>query len=491
MHGTSFAQGASPSPGNDIDLSKERFERPRGLKGVYYHPITQLVMLGFVCFLCPGMFNALTGLGGGGQMNATTSANSTCALYATYAFFAFFSGTVNNKIGAKWTLFLGSFGYALYVGSYLAINIHPNSGDFVIGAGAILGVTAAFLWTAQGALMLSYPTEAQKGVFISIFWAIFNLGAVVGASVSLGENFHSTDNSVGNGTYIGILILTLIGVTIPLLMADPNKMIRTDGTKVVTPRSPSWKSEFYNLWVAIVSDPMILLLFPMFFASNYFYTWQFNDYNSALFDIRARSMNNVMYWLSQIAGSWMIGLVLDTSRLRRRTRAFVGWTVLLVMVFIVHVWAYQYQKTYTRESIPPDAQKMDIYDASYPAHVWLMILYGLLDAMWQTTAFWLIGAMSNDTNKLAIYAGFYHSIQSAGAAGVWRMDAIGLPYMNIFLSTWCLVAAGLLLAFPMIYTRVRDTTVLDDEAIVKQALEETRTKEGIDVSEEKADKYSA
>ncbi|KAG9310065.1 major facilitator superfamily domain-containing protein [Chiua virens] len=532
MHGTSFAQGASPSPGNDIDLSKERFERPRGLKGVYYHPITQLVMLGFVCFLCPGMFNALTGLGGGGQMNATTSANSTCALYATYAFFAFFSGTVNNKIGAKWTLFLGSFGYALYVGSYLAINIHPNSGDFVIGAGAILGVTAAFLWTAQGALMLSYPTEAQKGVFISIFWAIFNLGAVVGASVSLGENFHSTV-----GSSIGILILTLIGVTIPLLMADPNKMIRTDGTKVVTPRSPSWKSEFYNLWVAIVSDPMILLLFPMFFASNYFYTWQFNDYNSALFDIRARSMNNVMYWLSQIVGSWMIGLVLDTSRLRRRTRAFVGWTVLLVMVFIVHVWAYQYQKTYTRELIPPDAQKMDIYDASYPAHVWLMILYGLLDAMWQTTAFWLIGAMSNDTNKLAIYAGFYHSIQSAGAAGVWRMDAIGLPsvypshltlhpdlqwlkdlteltilssYMNIFLSTWCLVAAGLLFAFPMIYTRVRDTTVLDDEAMsvalslvlttcmwtelacsVKQALEETRTKEGIDVSEEKADKYSA
>lgn len=37
--------------------------------------------------------------------------------------------------------------------------------------------------------------------------------------------------------------------------------------------------------------------------------------------------------------------------------------------------------------------------------------------------------------------------------------------MNIFLSTWCLVAAGLLFAFPMIYARVRDTTVLDDEAM--------------------------
>lgn len=73
-----------------------------------------------------------------------------------------------------------------------AINIHPDAGGFVIGAGAILGITAAFLWTAQGSLMLSYPTEAQKGIFISIFWGIFNLGAVVGSSVSFGQNFHST-----------------------------------------------------------------------------------------------------------------------------------------------------------------------------------------------------------------------------------------------------------------------------------------------------------
>lgn len=73
-----------------------------------------------------------------------------------------------------------------------AINIHPDAGWFVVTSGALLGVTAAFLWTAQGAMMLSYCTEAQKGIFISIFWAIFNLGAVVGATVSFGQNIHST-----------------------------------------------------------------------------------------------------------------------------------------------------------------------------------------------------------------------------------------------------------------------------------------------------------
>jgi hypothetical protein len=61
----------------------------------------------------------------------------------------------------------------------------------MIAAGAVLGLCAGLLWTAQGSLMLAYPTEDQKGGFIGIFWSIFNLGGVVGASVSLGQNFHS------------------------------------------------------------------------------------------------------------------------------------------------------------------------------------------------------------------------------------------------------------------------------------------------------------
>lgn len=65
-------------------------------------------------------------------------------------------------------------------------------GAFVIAAGAYLGISAGLLWTAQGSLMLAYPTEDQKGKFIGIFWSIFNLGGVVGAAVSLGNNYDNT-----------------------------------------------------------------------------------------------------------------------------------------------------------------------------------------------------------------------------------------------------------------------------------------------------------
>lgn len=80
------------------------------------------------------------------------------------------------------------------------------------------------------------------------------------------------------------------------------------------------------------------------------------------------------------------------------------------------------------------------------------------------------------------------SIQSAGAAGIWRADAVGIPYvfqshsyvlflnrrsrlnwlryMNMFISTWVLLVAGLVFAFPMIHMRVQEYTDEADDLYV-------------------------
>ena len=39
----------------------------------YASPRFQLVMVSFVCFMCPGMFNALSGMGGGGKADPGTA----------------------------------------------------------------------------------------------------------------------------------------------------------------------------------------------------------------------------------------------------------------------------------------------------------------------------------------------------------------------------------------------------------------------------------
>lgn len=67
-----------------------------------------------------------------------------------------------------------------------------------------------------------------------------------------------------------------------MLMIKPEDMIRTDGTKVTLPRHPTWKAELMGLYYVLRDDPMIMLLFPMFFASNWFTTWrQSSSYQEA------------------------------------------------------------------------------------------------------------------------------------------------------------------------------------------------------------------
>ncbi|WJZ83705.1 hypothetical protein VitviT2T_003364 [Vitis vinifera] len=42
----------------------------------YNSPLVQVCLIGLVCFCCPGMFNALSGMRGGGQVDATAANNA-------------------------------------------------------------------------------------------------------------------------------------------------------------------------------------------------------------------------------------------------------------------------------------------------------------------------------------------------------------------------------------------------------------------------------
>lgn len=74
-----------------------------------------------------------------------------------------------------------------------------------------------------------------------------------------------------------------------------------------------------------------------------------------------------------------------------------------------------------------------------------------------------MGALTNNGRKLANFAGFYKGIQSAAAAIIWRMDSKGVPFMNLFASCWALLAGGLLLALPLILTKIKDTVTLEED----------------------------
>lgn len=78
-----------------------------------------------------------------------------------------------------------------------------------------------------------------------------------------------------------------------------------------------------------------------------------------------------------------------------------------------------------------------------------------------------MGAISNNSRKLANFAGFYKGIQSAGAAIIWRLDGFKggstTPFMNLFASCWILLAGSLVVALPVMILKIKDTVPIEED----------------------------
>ena len=63
------------------------------------------------------------------------------------------------------------------------------------------------------------------------------------------------------------------GTASTILILPPSAIIREDGTLVNVEAASSVRKELQNI-INVIKDRRILLLLPMFFASNYFYAYQ-------------------------------------------------------------------------------------------------------------------------------------------------------------------------------------------------------------------------
>lgn len=106
-------------------------------------------------------------------------------------------------------------------------------------------------------------------------------------------------------------------------------------------------------------------LLPMFFASNYFYAYQ-GSINTARFDGPTRALNAVLEGAGAIIGALMIGfLVLDSDRMPRRTRGYLGLAVVFVITTAVWVCGIVWQVTFERHDPEFVLYKINYKDAAY------------------------------------------------------------------------------------------------------------------------------
>ena len=388
----------------EVEASPPAVPAKRGLLR-YNSPLAQVSLLGLICFCCPGMFNALSGLGGGGQVDNDTADNANTALYACFAVFGVLGGAAHNLLGPRVTLLLGALTYPLYAGSFLYYNHHATQA-FPVAAGAILGAGAGFLWAAQGAIMTSYPPPNRRGTYISLFWCLFNLGGVFGGLLPFSFNYNRNDKKpvgVNDGTYIAFMAVMFVGVALTLLFLPPHKIVRDDGSRPATgdaTHSSSAATEAGEVLRLFADWKMLLVVVPAW-GSNFFYTYQFNNVNGLLFMLRTRGLNNVVYWAAQMLGSLGLGCLLDFGFASRRKRGLVGVAVFAALGTAVWGGGFANQLRYTDGEWP---DLIDFKDGRrYAGPFLLYCSYGLLDAMFQSLVYWIIGALTNDSRVLSRY----------------------------------------------------------------------------------------
>lgn len=422
------------------------------------------------------MYNALTGLGGSGQVDPTVAQNATVALLsATAATALFVAGPVFSLVGPRICFLIGGWTYALYSGSLLDFN-HTHNGPFVIGAGAIVGVGASFLWIVQGAIMTTYVKESQKGAAIAVFWIIFNFGGCIGALASFGLNYHSTSGTVSNSTYIALMIIMIFGWCLGVFICSPSRIRLAQLHMAVETEKRSFLGTL-KMSYDTIAKWRVLCMIPLFFSANIFYSYQQNVVNGFTFNIRTRSLNSAFYWMAQMFGGLLMGLLLDLPMLSRRNRARLGW--LVVMVTGMAIWGGGYKFQLWQDDFIANGHKQSLdykHGSVATGPIFLYIFYGAYDAIWQSFSYWLIGTESNSAGRAAVLVGMYKTLQATGAAVAWRLGPIGVSSMSQLAIDWGMCIGSLVVVIPTVWT-VKDHTDSEDESGVNNTAVDAKLEE--------------
>ncbi|KAF8896027.1 major facilitator superfamily domain-containing protein [Infundibulicybe gibba] len=429
--------------GHDTETLHRRFNT------VWRTSLTQILLISIICFCCPGMYNAISGLGGSGQLDSTVAANATVALLAATAASALtLVPPIFDLFGPRVCLLLGKHlagvVLSLYSGSLLCYN-HSHNSAFVIASGAILGVGASFLWVAQGAIMVSYPLPDQRGRAIALFWVIFNLGGAIGSFISFALNFNSKN---GHGAFIAIMSGVVVGWLLCILVPEPHTVLRPDGSLAGPPPLSSHKTSDSKSGISM-TNWRILFLIPAFFCANFFYSYQQNSVNGATFTLRTRSLNGAMYWFAQMFGGLLIGFLLDLKYLSRPQRAILGYVVVFVTGFAIWGGGLAFQRW---ENSTGKHQWLDLSNQKHTLgrSGCTYFFYGSFDAFWQSYCYWLMASLADSPQMAAKFVGLYKTFQATGGAVAWRINALGFSPLRQLTINWALLGGALLFAIPTV-----------------------------------------
>ncbi|CAG8189334.1 unnamed protein product [Penicillium nalgiovense] len=374
-------------------------------KRVWYRgTLFNACIIGGVGFTAPGLWNAMNALGAGGAQEPFLINAANALVFGLMGILCLFGGPIANRIGLRWTLMLGAVGYPLY--------------------------SAGLFWASEGAVALGYPEPAKRGRYMNI-WLWFRTGGpLVGGAIVLGLNNAADAHAkgkVGSDTYLIFIALQCTAVPIAFFLTSPDKVQRTDGSKVRIILQDSWRDEMKELW-KVCRRGEILLLLPVFWAAYFnMYTGNFKTY---YFGVRARALIGFVTYFSTLLASTLISRFLDyrglsirnrikyryrtstsTVKVRLETNKVHSFFYVIVVHIVAWVYCWVIQEKYTKN--PPT---LDWADKGFVEGFFVILLWEFAQQSLQNFLYYLLSTMTDNISELSRLSGILRGQESFSQA---------------------------------------------------------------------------
>lgn len=294
-------------------------------------------ILGVCNFLAPGIWGAMNSLGGGGEEEPYLVNAANALTFGLMVVSCFFGSVIVRFIGIKWTLIVGTMGYAPYAAGLYTNNRFGQEWLVILGA-ALCGMSAGIFWMAEAAIALSYPESYHQGRFLG-FWLSFRVGGqILGGVISLGVNAHrSTSGSISYTVYLIFIALQALGPFAGLLLNNPSQVQRKDGIPVQLQVENSIGYELKSMSKLWISRKFLYII-PFICQAVYTEAVMFS-YEGLWFSVRARALGSFLSGVIALIIGNLLGAFLDTKRISLKQRSRYAFFLVVVWQGICWIWA--------------------------------------------------------------------------------------------------------------------------------------------------------
>ncbi|KAG9192301.1 hypothetical protein G6011_11035 [Alternaria panax] len=385
-------------------------------KRIWQHSLTQMLLLSVQAFCGPAMDDAIAGLGGGGLATPQTSNIATAVSYTMLAVCCALGGPIVNKLGTKWALVIGACSFPIQGSSYYCNSKFGNQWYLILG-GFFTGIGTGTWYVAESGSIMSLAPSGSRGKYLALWIVARNLGQLVGGGINLSKNHKKgVVGAVTPDTYVAFLIIECMALPFAFLISPLERVVRSDGTRILVSEKIGTKMEFKQIKVTMTSK---LILLSAFWAIwSFFYSGTWSTYLGTYFSVRARALSSLISPFFCIVGCFGLGFVLDLKGVSQRRRAQIGLFTVVFLNLGVYIWSIVMQVRFNGNN----PGKIDWDDPLYARSFLPYFFVQTAGPLSQSYMYWLLSSFATDAQANVRNGAAFRCLEAIGQAISYGMN---------------------------------------------------------------------